>query len=239
MALPKAREIATIRPGFDPEKSHSMRTIAILTVALLMTATGARAQDCTRNHELYRVVPEYRAVLLDGGEIKRVIYVDRHDERLSTWKAGHNITYCPAENKMIDTNINSIVTMISEFTTTCNTLLLSNEVDRALENAWQYASQPNGDPSLFVSEAKDRLGWYYEICTDHVDGSSSFKKLDFKDFAYSAAALTKINMAIEDPPNANTYKQRAEKYERWRNALYEAESKKSVAQRIWQSYFGR
>lgn len=105
---------------------------------------------------------------------------------------------------MIDTNINSIVTLISEFSTTCNTLLLSNEIDRALENAWQYASQPNGDPSLFVSEAKDRLGWYYEICTDHVDGSSSFKKLDFKDFAFSAAALTKINMAIEDPPPTRT-----------------------------------
>jgi hypothetical protein len=217
-----------------------MRTIiAMLTAALLTTATGARAQECTQNHELYRVVPEYRAVLLDGSEIKRVMFVESRDERLSTWKAGHNITYCPAGDKMINTTINSVVTLVSEFSTTCNTLLLSNEIDRALESAWKYASQPNGNPSLFVSEAKNRLGWYYEICTDHVDGSSMFKKDDFKDFAYSAASLTKINMAIEDPPNANIYKQRADKYERWRNALYEAESKKSLAQRIWQSYFGR
>lgn len=226
-------------PGSIWRNPYSMRRIiAISSVALLMTTTGACAQECTRNHELYRVVPEYRAVLLDGGEIKRVMFVESQDERLSTWKPGHNITYCPAENKMINTNINSIVTLVSEISTTCNTLLLSNEIDRALENAWKYASQPNGDPSLFVSEAKSRLGWYYEICTDHVGGSSMFKKEDFKDFAYSAASLTKINMAIEDPTNANTYKQRADKYEHWRGALYEAESKKSLAQRIWQSFFG-
>jgi hypothetical protein len=217
------------------ESVDEMRAIVCSTLmALIITTAGAQAQGCTPNHELYRIVPEYRAIMLDGGEIKRVMFVDPKDERLTLWKPGHNITYCPADNKMINTTINSVVTLLSEFSTTCNTLLLSNEIDRALENAWKYASQPDGDPSLFVSEAKNRLGWYYEICTDHVDGSSMFKKKDFKDFAGYAASLTKVNMAIEDPPNENTYKQRADKYERWRHDLYEAESKKSLPRRLWE-----
>ena len=212
-----------------------MRTITIAIATVLLTATGAHAEGCTPNHELYRIVPEYRAVLLDGGDIKRVMFVDWKDERLSSWKPGHNITFCPDENKMLNTTINSVVTLLSEFSTTCKPLLISNDIDRALEHAWEYANQPNGDPSLFVSEAKFRLGWYYEICTDHVDGSSIFKKDDFKDFANAAASLTKIDMAIDDPANANVYKERADKYERWRNALYDAESKKSWFQRLRQN----
>jgi hypothetical protein len=38
----------------------------------------------------------------------------------------------------------------------------------------------------------------------------------------------------EDLANENIYKARADKYERWRDALYEAESKKSWPERIWQ-----
>ena len=115
-------------------------------------------------------MPEYRAIMLDGGDIKRVMFVDWKDERLSTWKPGHNITFCPDENKMINTTINSVATLLSEFATTCKTLLLSDSIDRALEHAWEYANQPNGDPTLFVTEAKSRLGWYYEVCTDHPGG---------------------------------------------------------------------
>ncbi len=196
-------------------------------------ATGARAEGCTRNHELYRIVPEYRAVLLDGGNVKRVMFVDWHDERLSTWKPGHNITFCPDEDKMINTTINSIVTLVSETVTTCDTLFLSNQIDRYLELAWKYANQPNGDPMLFVDEAKHQLGWYYEICTDHVGGTSMFKKADFKNFAIYAADLTKVNMSIDDPANAQVYKTRAEKYDKWMKALYEAESKKGWLQRLW------
>jgi hypothetical protein len=196
----------------------------------------AYAQGCTPNHELYRVVPEYRAVLLDGGDIKRVMFVDWKDERLSTWKPGHNITFCPDENKMINTTINSVATLLSEFVSTCKTLLLSNEIDRALERAWEYANQPNGNPTPFVTEAKSKLGWYYEVCTDHTAGGW-VKEKDFKDFAYVAASLTRVNMAIEDPVNENIYKARAAKYEKWRDALYAVESKKSWAQRIWQRFF--
>jgi hypothetical protein len=195
----------------------------------------AHAEGCAPNHELFRVVPEYRAVLLDGGAIKRVMFVDWKDERLSTWKPGHNITFCPDDNKMINTTINSVATLLSEFATTCKTLLLSDEIDRALEQAWKYANQPNGDPTLFVTEAKSRLGWYYEVCTDHAEGR--FKEKDLKDFAYVAASLTRINMAIEDPANENIYKARAAKYEKWHDALYSAESKKSWPQRIWQRFF--
>jgi hypothetical protein len=64
--------------------------------------------------------------------------------------------------------------LISEFATTCKTLLLSDAVDRALEHAWEYANQPNGDPTLFVTEAKSQLGFYYVVCTDHSD--AWFKK---------------------------------------------------------------
>jgi len=181
-------------------------------------------------------VPEYRAVLLDGGDIKRVMFVDWKDERLSTWKPGHNITFCPDENKMINTTINSVATLLSEFVATCKTLLLSNEIDRALEHAWEYANQPNGNPTPFVTEAKSKLGWYYEVCTDHTAGGW-VKEKDFKDFAYVAASLTRVNMAIEDPLNENIYKARAAKYEKWRDALYAVESKKSWVQRIWQRFF--
>jgi len=47
----------------------------------------------------------------------------------------------------------------------------------------------------------------------------------------------RINMSIEDPANENIYKTRAAKYEKWRDALYAAESKKSWPQRIWQRFF--
>jgi hypothetical protein len=195
----------------------------------------AHAQGCTANHELYRIVPEYRAILLDGGAIKRVMFVDWKDERLSTWKPGHNITFCPDQDKMINATINSVATFLSEFATTCKPLLLSNEIDRALELAWKYANEPNGDPTLFVTEAKSRLGWYYEVCTDHTE--RGWRKEEFKDFAYVAASLTRINMSIEDPANENIYKARAAKYEKWRDALYAAESKKSVVDRVWNRFF--
>jgi hypothetical protein len=120
---------------------------------------------------------------------------------------------------------------------TCKPLLLSDSIDRALEHAWEYANRPNGDPTPFVTEAKSSLGWYYEVCTDHVGGSGMFKKHDFKDFAYAAASLMRVNMSIEDPANENIYKARAAKYEKWRDALYAAESKKSWLQRIWQNFF--
>jgi hypothetical protein len=223
------------------QQDRSIKIVICLAGALTLFVPSccwvseAYAQGCTPNHELYRVVPEYRAVLLDGGDIKRVMFVDWKDERLSTWKPGHNITFCPDENKMINTTINSIATLLSEFVATCKTLLLSNEIDRALEHAWEYANQPNGDPTPFITEAKSKIGWYYEVCTDHTGGW--FKEKDFKDFAYVAASLTGINMAIEDPVNRNIYKARAAKYEKWRDALYAAESKKSWPQRIWQRFF--
>jgi hypothetical protein len=71
--------------------------VGVLTLFVLPCsfASEARAEGCTQNHELYRIVPEYRAVLLDGGDIKRGMFVDGKDERLSTWKPGHNITFCP------------------------------------------------------------------------------------------------------------------------------------------------
>jgi hypothetical protein len=163
------------------------------------------------------------------------MFTDWKDERLSTWKPGHNITFCPDENKMINTTINSVATLLSEFVTTCNTLLSSDAIDRSLEHAWEYANQPNGNPTLFVTAAKSDLGWYYEVCTDHAGGS--FDKTDLKDFLSYAASLTGINMRIEDPVNESTYRERAAKYERWRDALYAAESKKSWYERVWQRYF--
>jgi hypothetical protein len=184
---------------------------------------------------LYRVVPEYRAIMLDAGNIKRVMFVNWQDERLKTWKSGHNIMFCPEEDKMINTTINSVATLLSEFATTCKPILLSNEIDRALERAWEYTNQPNGDPRVFVTEAKSKLGWYYKVCTDHEGGW--FEKDDFKNCAYVAASLMRVNMSIEDPANENIYKARADKYERWRDALYAAESKKSWPERIWQRFF--
>jgi hypothetical protein len=210
----------------------SVCLVAALTS--LCCVSKAHAEECTPNHELYRIVPEYRAVMLDGGNIKRVMFVDWKDERLSTWKPGHNITFCPEENKMINTTINSVATLLWEFATTCNTLSLSTEIDSDLELAWKYANQPDGYPTLPVAAAKDRLGWYYEVCTDHPGGSEVFKKADFKDFTYSAASLMRINMSIEDPANENIYKTRAAKYEKWRDALYAAEYKKGWSQRLLQ-----
>jgi hypothetical protein len=164
------------------EAGQSMKIVIYLAGALTLfvppccCVSEAYAQGCTPNHELYRVVPEYRAVLLDGGDIKRVMFVDWKDERLSTWKPGHNITFCPDENKMVNTTINSVATLLSEFVATCKTLLLSNEIDRALEHAWEYANQPNGNPTQFVTEAKSKLGWYYEVCTDHTAGGVGQRK---------------------------------------------------------------
>jgi hypothetical protein len=213
-----------------------MQTITITAIAaVLLTATGAHAEGCTRNHELYRIVHEHRAVLLDGGNIKRVMFVDWQDERLKTWKPGHNITFCPDEDKMVNTTINSVATLLSEFATTCKPLLISDAIGGSLQTAWEYANKPNGDPTVFVTEAKSKLGWYYKVCTDHEGGW--FEKDDFKDFLYTAASLTRVNMSVEDRANENTYKARAEKYERWRDALYAAESKKSLAERIWQRFF--
>jgi hypothetical protein len=211
-----------------------MRAMVYSTLMALIIATaGAQAQGCTPNHELYRIVPEYRAIMLDGGEIKREMFVDPKDERLTLWKPGHNITYFPDENKVINTTINSVSMLLSEFAATpCKTLLISDAIDRSLQRAWDYANRPNGDPNAFVAEAKSNLGWYYEICTDHAD--SWFKKDDFKDFLYVAASLTSINMAGDDPANKSTYKARAAQYEKWRDALYEAEGNKSLTQRLWE-----
>jgi hypothetical protein len=60
---------------------------------------------------------------------------------------------------------------------------------------------------VFVTEAKSKLGWYSEVCTDHAD-DHQFKNEDFKDFLYVASSLTSINMAIGDPANESTYKAR-------------------------------
>jgi hypothetical protein len=100
-----ARERGGLAAG--GESVDEMRAIVCSTLmALVITTAGAQAQRCTRNHELYRIVPEYRAIMLDGGDIKRVMFVDGKDERLKLWKPGHNITFCPDENKMINTTIN-------------------------------------------------------------------------------------------------------------------------------------
>jgi hypothetical protein len=205
-----------------------------LFVAPCCSVSEAHAEGCTPNHDLYRIVPEYRAVLLDGGDIKRVMFVDWEDERLNTWKPGHNITFCPDDNKMINTTINSVATLLSEFVATCKTLLISDPMDRSLQTAWDYTNKDR-DPKIFVTEAKSKLGFYYKVCTDHEGGW--FEKDDFKDFLYVAASLTSITMAIEDTVNESTYKARAAKYEKWRDALYAAESKKSWPQRIWQRFF--
>jgi hypothetical protein len=85
---------------------------------------------------------------------------------------------------------------------------------------------------VFVTQAKNSLGWYYAVCTDHE--RVWFENEDFKDFLNVAASLTRTNMASEDPANESIYKARAAQYEKWRTALYEAESKKSIAQRLWE-----
>jgi hypothetical protein len=149
---------------------------------------------------------------------------------------GHNITYCPDENKVINTTINSVATLLSEFATTCKTLLNSDAIDRALQRAWDYINNHNADPNAFVTEAKSNLGWYYKVCTDHE--GDWFENEDFKNFLHVAASLTSINMAIDDPANESTYKVRAAQYEKWRDALYAAEGRKSVAQRLWERVTG-
>jgi hypothetical protein len=213
-----------------------MRTAPTTVAAVLLTAVGAHAEGCTKDHELYRVVTEYRAVLLDGGDIKRVMFVDFNDDRLKSWKPGHNITFCADENKMINTTINSIATLVSEIFTTCEPLLISNAIDRYLEDAWDWTHKPNGNPSLFVAAAKSQLGWYYIVCTNHISALSD-EKYRFEEFLYVAASLMRINMTVEDPANSTTYKARSDKYLGWRAALYEAESKKNWTERIWQWFF--
>jgi hypothetical protein len=217
------------------ESGDEMRAIicsALMALTMLtITTAGAQAQRCTRNHELYRIVPEYRAIMLDGGNIKRVMFVDWHDERLKTWKPGHNITFCPDENKMINTTINSVVTLNSESLTSCKTHLVSDLIDRDLQEAWDHTNK-HLDPGLFVTAAKSELGWYYVVCTDHDE--NWFKNEEFRDFLNVAASLTKIDMAVDDPVNESTYKARAAQYEKWRDALYAAEGKKSLVRRIWE-----
>ena len=213
------------------ESVHEMRAIVCSTlITLIITTAGAQAQGCTPNHELSRIVPDYRAIMLDGGEIKRVMFVDSEDERLKLWKPGHNITYCPDENKMINTTINSVATLLSEFATSCKTLLISDAIDRSLKSAWNS----DHDPIVFVTEAKSQLGWYYVVCTDHAD--AWFKKQEFKDFLYVAASLTSTYMASDDRANESTYKARAAQYEKWRDALYVEEGKKSFARRMWERF---
>lgn len=206
---------------------------ASLPTAVLIAVTSfARAEGCTPNHELYRIVPEHRASMLDAGNIKRVMFVDTRDERLTSWKPGHNLTYCADENKIINTTINSVVTLVSQFVSTCKTLSISDTMDRSLNRAWDYANTPNGDPSVFVAAAKSDLGWYYKVCTDHTGGW--FEDQDFKNFLGVASSLTRVNMAIDDPANENTYKARAAKYEEWRAALYAAEENKGAVRRLWE-----
>jgi hypothetical protein len=64
-----------------------------------------------------------------------------------------------------------------------------------------------------------------------------FEKEDFKEFTIDAASLTRNDMFVYDPANASIYKARAAKYEKWRDALYAAESNKSWSQRILQKVF--
>jgi hypothetical protein len=77
-----------------------MRAIVCSTLmALIITTAAAQAQGCTPNHELYRIVPEHRAIMLDGGDVKRVMFVDSKDERLKLWKPGHNISFAPPRTR--------------------------------------------------------------------------------------------------------------------------------------------
>jgi len=215
-----------------------MKKLLLSGIATLLLTTGtAHAQGCTRNHELSRIVPEYRAIMLDGGDIKRVMYVDWGDERLKTWKPGHNITYCPDENKVINTTINSIATLISEFLASCNTRLISDEVHGALQRTWEYTNQHLGG-ELSLAVAQGRLGWFYIVCTDHDEAFTKdwFNKGDFKGFLIVAEMLTSTNMAVEDPANQSIYKARGAQYKKWADALYEAENKKGLIQRIWERF---
>jgi hypothetical protein len=52
-------------------------------------STNGEQSVCTRMYAKSRVVPDvpkYRAIMLDGGDIKRQMFVDWKDERLNTWK---------------------------------------------------------------------------------------------------------------------------------------------------------
>src|SRR4051812_32956829 len=158
-----------------------MRAVVCSALALIILTAGAQAQGCSPNHELYRIVPEYRAIMLDGGEIKRVMFVDPKDERLTLWKPGHNITYCPDDNKVINTTINSVSTLLSDLSATCKPLPISDAIEGWLQKAWKSNNDPYGHPDIFVNEARSNLGWYYNVCTDHA-GNELFANKDFKDF---------------------------------------------------------
>jgi hypothetical protein len=215
------------------KKSTFFATVA---AAALVAAGAAHAEGCTSNHELYKIVPKYRAIMLDGGKIVRAMYVDSKDERLSTWKPGHNITFCPGDNKMVNTTIKSVATLLSETLTPCKPLWISDEMDSALKTAWEYA-KADVDSRAFLAEAKSKLGWYYRVCTDH--DSDSIEKGDLKDLLISAASLSRVNMSVDDPANAATYKARAEKYEQWRDALYKSEDEKSWTTHVWKWFSDR
>jgi hypothetical protein len=48
-----------------------MRAIIYATfIALVFMTAGSKAQECSPNHELSRIVPEHRAIMLDGDNIK-------------------------------------------------------------------------------------------------------------------------------------------------------------------------
>jgi hypothetical protein len=206
------------------------------TIAAILLTTGAHAEGCTRNHELYRIVPEYRAVMLDGGEVKREMFVKEGDTRLTTWRPGHNITYCPDEDKMINTSINSVVTLFQAgpgyF---CKPLyLVSDALDAKLEGVWEWRDKYPG-PDLFLSQAKGWLGWYYLVCEDNP--TAWFNNFELPLFLATAASLTSVNMAVDDPAHKATYEARAAKYKAWSAALTKAESNKSWAQRMWERFF--
>lgn len=218
------------------ERGNYMRNITVTICAVLLT-TVAHAEGCTRNHELNRIVPEYRAIVLDGGAIKRVMYVDEGDARLHTWRPGHNITYCPDEDKMINTSINSVVTLFSEFGASyyCKPLyLVSDTLDKKLEAVWEWLDKYPG-PDLFLSQARGWLGWFYVVCEDNP--TAWFKDYDLPLFLTTAASLTSVNMAVDDPAHKATYEARAAKYKAWSSALTKAESNKSWAQRMWERFF--
>lgn len=223
-----------------------MKTLALSLVALALFATSVHAEGCTQNHELSRIVPEYQVVMLDGNEIKRQLYGDWRGGRLDSWKLGHNITYCPDQDKMINTTINSIATLQPDFVTSergkCNTRLLSDWMHEALEREWRDTKQGYASGFALLT-AKSKLGWYYVVCTDH-EAVSVFgghldwfdDKIDFKNFLIIAESLTSVDMAVEDSANASIYKSRAAQYKQWADALFKVESKKSFVQRIWEGF---
>jgi hypothetical protein len=58
-----------------------------------------RGRSSRHQNSSPRYCPATAAIILDGGDIKRLMFVDWKDERLQLWKPGHNITYCRDENK--------------------------------------------------------------------------------------------------------------------------------------------